>query len=104
MPRTRRLPLPPCAALGLDAPGIAAGFASYVGLAHRMEEVGRIGRVVFINDSKATNADSTEKALTSFPGGIHWIVGGKAKEGGIESLAPLFPEHRPRLPDRRIER
>jgi UDP-N-acetylmuramoylalanine--D-glutamate ligase len=79
-----------CDALGLSAGEIAAGFRSYPGLAHRMEEIGRIGRVVFINDSKATNADSTEKALTSFRE-IYWILGGKAKEGGIESLTRYFP-------------
>lgn len=79
-----------CFALGLSAEEIAAGFKSYPGLAHRMEEIGRIGRVVFINDSKATNADSTEKALTSFRD-IFWILGGKAKEGGIESLRRYFP-------------
>ena len=79
-----------CAALGLDDGEIAAGFRSYPGLPHRMEELGRIGRVVFINDSKATNADSTEKALTSFSD-IFWILGGKAKEGGIESLRRYFP-------------
>ncbi|MBX3541024.1 MAG: UDP-N-acetylmuramoyl-L-alanine--D-glutamate ligase [Chelatococcus sp.] len=78
-------------ALGLDAPGIAGAIASFVGLAHRMEEVGRIGATLFINDSKATNADSTEKALAAFPGGIHWIVGGKPKEGGIAPLAAYFP-------------
>ena len=56
-----------------------------------MEEVGRAGRVLFINDSKATNADSTEKALASWERDIFWILGGKSKEGGIASLEKLFP-------------
>jgi UDP-N-acetylmuramoylalanine--D-glutamate ligase len=64
--------------------------ASFPGLPHRMEEVGRVGNVIFINDSKATNADSAEKALLSFPRDVFWIVGGKPKVGGIASLAPLF--------------
>lgn len=63
---------------------------SFPGLAHRMEQVGSAGRVLFVNDSKATNADAAEKALAAFPGDIHWIVGGKAKEGGIAPLAPYF--------------
>jgi UDP-N-acetylmuramoylalanine--D-glutamate ligase len=71
-----------------------AALASFGGLPHRMEQVGTLatphGRVLFINDSKATNADSTEKALLAFPRDIYWIVGGKAKEGGIEPLRPLF--------------
>jgi len=49
--------------------------------------------VLFVNDSKATNADAAEKALLSFQD-IFWIVGGKAKEGGIESLRYLFPRVR----------
>lgn len=67
------------------------GYATFPGLAHRMEEIGRLGHVLFINDSKATNADSTDKAMTSWQGGIYWIAGGKAKDGGIEVLAPYFP-------------
>jgi UDP-N-acetylmuramoylalanine--D-glutamate ligase len=76
-------------ALGLDAEEIQAGLRSFPGLPHRMEEVGRRGRVLFVNDSKATNADSTEKALTAFRD-IHWILGGKAKDGGIFPLVPYF--------------
>jgi UDP-N-acetylmuramoylalanine--D-glutamate ligase len=64
---------------------------TFSGLPHRMEEIGRVGNVLLVNDSKATNADSTEKALASFPGDIHWILGGKAKDGGIAGLAPHFP-------------
>lgn len=77
-------------ALGVAAETIRQGLATYPGLPHRMEEVGRRGRVLFINDSKATNADAAEKALTSFRP-IYWIAGGKAKAGGIEPLRALFP-------------
>jgi UDP-N-acetylmuramoylalanine--D-glutamate ligase len=76
-------------ACGLDAQAIARGLASFPGLAHRMEQIRRIGRVLFVNDSKATNADAAEKALLSFRD-IFWILGGKAKQGGVEPLRPLF--------------
>ncbi|KQP06858.1 UDP-N-acetylmuramoyl-L-alanine--D-glutamate ligase [Methylobacterium sp. Leaf93] len=76
-------------ALAVPDGQIASALVSFPGLPHRMEEVGRRGRVLFVNDSKATNADSTEKALTAFRD-IHWILGGKPKEGGIDLLAPLF--------------
>jgi UDP-N-acetylmuramoylalanine--D-glutamate ligase len=68
-----------------------SALATFPGLPHRMEEIGSKGRVLFINDSKATNADSTEKALLSFPRDVFWIVGGKAKDGGIEPLRDYFP-------------
>ena len=67
-------------------------YATFPGLAHRMEEIGRVGRVLYVNDSKATNADSTEKALLSFPRDVFWIVGGQAKDGGIEPLRAYFPD------------
>jgi UDP-N-acetylmuramoylalanine--D-glutamate ligase len=76
-------------AVGVDAATVACGLASFPGLAHRLEQVAKIGRVLFVNDSKATNADAAEKALLSFRD-IFWIAGGKAKEGGIEPLRPLF--------------
>ncbi|MFN0219931.1 MAG: UDP-N-acetylmuramoyl-L-alanine--D-glutamate ligase [Hyphomicrobium sp.] len=63
---------------------------SFPGLPHRMEEVGRLGRTIFINDSKATNADSAEKALLSFPRDVYWILGGRAKDGGIDMLIPYL--------------
>lgn len=74
---------------GLEDEEIAKGLLTYPGLPHRMEEVGRIERALFVNDSKATNADAAEKALASFAD-IYWIIGGKAKEGGIEPLRPYF--------------
>jgi UDP-N-acetylmuramoylalanine--D-glutamate ligase len=75
---------------GLDAASIAKGLASFGGLAHRMEQVGRAGSVLFVNDSKATNADAAGKALASFDA-IYWIVGGRPKSGGLSGLEPYFP-------------
>jgi UDP-N-acetylmuramoylalanine--D-glutamate ligase len=81
-------------ALGLELLAIQKGLASFPGLAHRMQQVGRKetnkGNVLFVNDSKATNADSAAKALASF-NDIFWIAGGKPKTGGIVSLAEFFP-------------
>jgi UDP-N-acetylmuramoylalanine--D-glutamate ligase len=77
-------------ALGLTSKEIEAGMKSFPGLEHRMEEVGRIGAILFINDSKATNADAAAKALASFER-IYWIAGGIPKAGGIDSLQPFFP-------------
>jgi UDP-N-acetylmuramoylalanine--D-glutamate ligase len=80
-------------ALGLDPATIQAGLRSFPGLAHRMEELGRRGAVLYVNDSKATNADSAAQALACF-GDIFWIAGGKPKTGGIESLREFFPRIR----------
>ncbi len=76
-------------ALGLAPEVIVHALRSFPGLAHRMEEVRRIGEVLFVNDSKATNADAAERALASFEN-IFWIAGGKPKAGGIAPLAPWF--------------
>src|SRR5215831_20011374 len=78
-----------CTALGIDAATIQKGLKGFPGLAHRMEQVGRKGKVLFVNDSKATNADSAAKALASFQD-IFWIAGGKPKTGGIDSLIEFF--------------
>ncbi len=82
-----------CVALGIDLGAIQKGLKSFPGLAHRMQQVGRKGNVLFVNDSKATNADSAAKALASFHD-IFWIAGGKPKTGGINSLAEFFPRIR----------
>ena len=78
---------------GLMPAEIANGLKSFPGLAHRMEQVGRKGAVLFVNDSKATNADSTAQALASFTD-MFWIAGGKSKAGGIASLEEFFPRIR----------
>jgi UDP-N-acetylmuramoylalanine--D-glutamate ligase len=82
-----------CVVLGLDLAEIQKGLVSFPGLAHRMQQVGRKDNVLFVNDSKATNADSAAKALASFTD-IFWIAGGKPKTGGIASLAEFFPRIR----------
>jgi UDP-N-acetylmuramoylalanine--D-glutamate ligase len=80
-------------ALGVSPAVIQQGLRTFPGLAHRMEEVGRKGRVLFVNDSKATNADSAAQALACFTD-IFWIAGGKAKTGGLASLTGFFPRMR----------
>ena len=76
-------------ASGLSEEEILSGLRSFPGLAHRMEEVARRGRTLFVNDSKATNADASAKALASFEA-MYWIAGGRPKTGGIGSLEPYF--------------
>jgi UDP-N-acetylmuramoylalanine--D-glutamate ligase len=76
-----------------DARAIAASIISFPGLAHRLEDVGRIGKTLFVNDSKATNADAAARALAVY-NDIFWIAGGKPKEGGIEGLTGYFPRIR----------
>lgn len=80
-------------ALGLMSSEIIAGLATFPGLPHRMEEVGNIGGVAFVNDSKATNADAAAKALACYDH-AYWIAGGRPKEGGIAGLSALFPRIR----------
>jgi UDP-N-acetylmuramoylalanine--D-glutamate ligase len=79
-----------CRALGISQAEVAQGLMSFPGLAHRMETVGAIGQVAFVNDSKATNADAARQAMSSYPR-FYWIAGGVPKAGGIDSLADLFP-------------
>ena len=77
-------------AVGVSHNAAVEGLMTFPGLAHRMEEVGRLGRVRFINDSKATNADAARQALSSYERSF-WIAGGRAKQGGIDDLEELFP-------------
>lgn len=80
-------------ALGVSREILQQDLRSFPGLAHRMEQVGRKAHVLFVNDSKGTNADATEKALSSFTN-IFWIAGGRPKSGGIASLDAFFPRIR----------
>lgn len=72
---------------GLSAADIAAGLASFPGVPHRLEVVGEIGGVRFLNDSKATNPEATMAALDAYPGGVHLILGGRGKGTPFGPLA-----------------
>ena len=76
-------------AIGVSAEDAAEGLMTFPGLAHRMETVATLGRVRFVNDSKATNADAARQALSSYPK-VYWIAGGQPKSDGIAPLVDLF--------------
>ena len=76
-----------CRALGLAPRAIEAALATFAGLPHRSQVIAERAGVLFVNDSKATNADAAAQALRAF-GRVRWIAGGLGKEGGIAPLAP----------------
>ncbi len=78
-----------CRALGVEPGIIMSAMLSFPGLPHRLELVGRVEGVNFINDSKATNAQAAAQALKAY-NKIYWIAGGQAKSGGIGELEPYF--------------
>ena len=75
-------------AIGLTSEEAARGLMSFPGLAHRMETIGTLGMVRFVNDSKATNIDAARQAMSSYRR-FYWIAGGRPKTG-IDCLADLF--------------
>ena len=79
-----------CRMLKLSNKEMKNGLKSFPGLPHRMEQVGKLGPVTFVNDSKATNVDAASKALGAFKN-IYWIAGGVGKEGGLEGLQDFLP-------------
>ena len=78
-----------CQAFGLSPEAIERGLETYPGLPHRMERVAERGGVLFVNDSKATNATATAPALAAYPL-IHWILGGLPKTDDLDDCAPQF--------------
>ena len=75
------------AALGVAPPDIAGALTSFPGVAHRLQVVATVGGVTYVNDSKATNIDSTLKALTAYSGPVHLILGGYSKGSPFDELA-----------------
>jgi UDP-N-acetylmuramoylalanine--D-glutamate ligase len=78
-----------CRSIGLAPRLVEEHLRTYPGLPHRCQIIAEKDGVLFVNDSKATNADAAAKALGAFKN-IHWITGGEPKEGGIADLSPLF--------------
>lgn len=76
-----------CRQLGVSVADIASGLATFPGLPHRQELAATVGHVRYVNDSKATNASATTRALASFDR-IYWIAGGLAKDGGVSGIEP----------------
>jgi UDP-N-acetylmuramoylalanine--D-glutamate ligase len=83
-----------CAArlAGVPAEVIRGAVRKFKAVEHRLELVRVRDGVEFYNDSKATNVDATMKAVASFAGGIHLILGGKDKESDYTLLSPLLRE------------
>lgn len=76
-----------CRSLGLSPSALGKAFETFQGLPHRSQRIGEKNGVVFVNDSKATNAGSAAMSLGAFDR-IRWIAGGLGKEGGISGLRP----------------
>ena len=75
-----------CLARGVDVDAVREGLRTFAGVEHRLEEVATIDGVLYVNDSKATNVDSTLVALASFDAPVHLILGGRGKG---QDFAPL---------------
>ncbi len=82
-----------CHALNVAVADIATGIKTFPGLAHRQQLVAERAGVRYVNDSKATNADATSKALGCYEN-IYWIIGGRAKAGGLDGLEGYMPRIR----------
>src|SRR3984885_10651694 len=83
-----------CAArlAGISAEMVRSAVAGFKAVEHRLELVKSLNGVEFYNDSKATNVDASMKAVASFAGGIHLILGGKDKDSDYSLMAELLKE------------
>ncbi len=80
-------------ARGVGPGAVRAGLRSFRGVAHRLEAVAEVDGVAYVNDSKATNVDSTLVALRAYgPRQVHLILGGRTKAQDFAPLAPLVAE------------
>ncbi|MES2271541.1 MAG: UDP-N-acetylmuramoyl-L-alanine--D-glutamate ligase [Pseudomonadota bacterium] len=82
-------------ALGIDETVIQSSLKTFSSLPHRMQRVAEVNGVLYVNDSKATNAASTAPALAAYPPingkpRIHWILGGIAKTDNLDECVPFY--------------
>ena len=84
------------AALCLDVEPlrIADALREFPGVEHRLEDVGKVAGIRFVNDSKATNVDSVCHALRAFDAPLHLIAGGRDKGG---DFAPIVQSGKNRI-------
>ncbi|MEA2246933.1 MAG: UDP-N-acetylmuramoylalanine--D-glutamate ligase, partial [Solirubrobacteraceae bacterium] len=75
-----------CLARGVDPDAVREGLRTFAGVEHRIEEAATAGGVLYVNDSKATNVDSTLVALRSFDAPVHLILGGRGKGQDFSAL------------------
>jgi UDP-N-acetylmuramoylalanine--D-glutamate ligase len=82
------------AAIASDVPeeAVAAALRGFAGVPHRLEEIGSVNGVLYVNDSKATNVSSALRGIEAFEGGVHAILGGSLKGGGFDGLRDALAE------------
>jgi UDP-N-acetylmuramoylalanine--D-glutamate ligase len=78
---------------GVPVEAVAAALRSFAGVPHRLEEVGSVNGVLYVNDSKATNVSSAVRGIEAFDGGVHVILGGSLKGGGFDGLRDSVAAH-----------
>jgi UDP-N-acetylmuramoylalanine--D-glutamate ligase len=71
---------------GVPPAAVASALRGFAGVPHRLEEVGQVDGVLYVNDSKATNVSSAQRGIESFDGGVHAILGGSLKGGDFVGL------------------
>jgi UDP-N-acetylmuramoylalanine--D-glutamate ligase len=79
-------------ASGVPEEAVAGALRSFAGVPHRLEEIGSVNGVLYVNDSKATNVSSALRGIEAFDGGVHVILGGSLKGGGFEGLRDAVSE------------
>jgi UDP-N-acetylmuramoylalanine--D-glutamate ligase len=78
---------------GVPEAAVASTLRSFAGVPHRLEEVGLVNGVLYVNDSKATNVESAVRGVESFDGGVHAIFGGSLKGGDFKGLRQTVATH-----------